>query len=365
MLFIQVLKMKISPLPFQILASSLLCIMSISEVICSAGNGYVDEDLDFSDLETLDFTCMTHNDHNCNETRTNGDHLMRFNCICDHNCLLSGFCCLDSEFRPISRIPKPKIQVKCLPTYGITSRDVLMVDKCEKPGIINDLCTSNGENWNDLFLLIPVTSKVSNITYKNYYCAVCNENPDADQLTFWAVKLDGKFDLPEDPPVPTLTYHRGMKSWILKEDQNMDKPRNVSVAIEPLERWEVKYCRKNVVTECASNWTDTDVQDKCNAYASVFPVIREDGTKIRYKNPYCAVCNHEVLDRYGCTELLYYTLHFFSKKVRRFKIENEEKRCEDGAVYDIFSKKCRCKSEVPLTRGKKGTRNCVLRLSRF
>ncbi|GFU01566.1 uncharacterized protein NPIL_281301 [Nephila pilipes] len=322
-----------------------------------------DNDIDFSDLNTLKYSCSY--DNNCNEIRSDGtDHLNQYNCICDHNCLLYGYCCLDSEFRPRTKIPEPEVQVKCLPTYGPSTRDVLMIDSCGNPGTVNDLCTSNGEDWNDLFLLIPVTSKVSNITYKNYYCAVCNENPEVDQLRFWAVKIDGQFDLPEEPPVPTLNFNRTMKSWVLDEDQNTGKPRNVSVSIEPMERPEVKYCRKNVVSECASNWTDTDAEDKCHVYASIFSVVHEDGTKTRYKNPYCAVCNHEVVTDFMCLEMLYYKLHFFSRHVRRYVIEGKEKQCDRNAVYDIFSKKCRCKSSHHLKKCMKRQRNCALRLGR-
>ncbi|GFQ65764.1 uncharacterized protein TNCT_106531 [Trichonephila clavata] len=342
-------------------AAILLWITGIKEVLCNDAND--NNGLAFRDLETLNFTCSI--DNNCIETRRTGtDHLNQYNCICDRNCALYDSCCLDSEYRRKSKITKSKGYVKCLSTYGPTTRDVLMIDTCEKPGLISELCTANGEDWSDLFLLIPVTSKASNITYKNYYCAVCNENPDADQLEFWAVKIDGKFDLPEDPPVPTLTFHRGRESWILKEDRSMDKPRNVTVSIEPLERPEVKYCRKNVVSGCASDWTDTYVKDKCNAYASIFSVIHKDGTNTRYKNPHCAVCNHEVIINFKCRELLYFKVHFFSRKVRRFVIENKDRRCRGKGVYDIFSKKCRCNSSKFLSNCMKRRNNCVLGLGK-
>ncbi|GFS82191.1 uncharacterized protein NPIL_119511, partial [Nephila pilipes] len=127
----------------------LLWITGISEVHSSAVKMNDVNDIDFSDLNTLNFTCSYDND--CNESRSDGtDHLNQYNCICDHNCLLYDYCCLDSEFRPRTKIPEPEVQVKCLSTYGPSTRDVLMIDSCGNPGTVNDLCTSNGEDWNDL-----------------------------------------------------------------------------------------------------------------------------------------------------------------------------------------------------------------------
>ncbi|GIY46923.1 hypothetical protein CEXT_115531 [Caerostris extrusa] len=74
-----------------------------------------------------------------------------------------------------------------------SERHVFMVDTCKDVYVaqssrhvnthIYTHCRNAAEDNDNPFLMISVTSKVTRTTYKNYFCAVCNEDIYMDQLT--------------------------------------------------------------------------------------------------------------------------------------------------------------------------------------
>ncbi|GFY24683.1 uncharacterized protein TNCV_1017291 [Trichonephila clavipes] len=335
-------KMKISTSHLCIKMWILLFLLGILREFCSATNDTTTDDITFEDLRALNFTCNYRN--NCTEIRPVGDDLHSYKCMCDHHCVTYGACCLDSEFRmQVQNAHNSGVKVNCINTYGANSRSVYMVDSCKTQGTINDLCANNGEAWNDPFLLIPVTSKVSNITYKNYYCAVCNENSDTNQFIFWTIIVDDTFNSTLPSPVPKLKFSRALESWVTV-DPTFGNITKVTISIEAPERPEVKYCKKDLITTCDRKWTNASVADKCEAYMSVFSIYdRNMGSLAVYKNPHCAICNFEVLKRYEISCLGVYSIvrHVLYEGGRRFVVEDTENKCGRNAVYDIFSKQCR------------------------
>ncbi|GFQ65766.1 uncharacterized protein TNCT_106541 [Trichonephila clavata] len=334
-------KMKISTSHLYIKIFILLFLLEILKEFCSATNDTTTDDITFEELRALNFTCNYQN--NCTEARPIGrDDLYSYKCMCDHHCVTYGACCLDSEFRTqVNNGHNSGVKVNCIDTYGANSRSVYMVDNCKTPGTIKYLCANNGEAWNDPFLLIPVTSKVSNITYKNYYCAVCNENSDTNQFIFWTIIVDDTSNSTFQSPVPELKFSRALRSWVTV-DQNFNIVTKVTISIEAPERPEVKYCKKDLITECDRKWTDAAVADKCEAYMSVFSIYDRDmGSLAVYKNPHCAICNFDVLRRISCLSMHSIVRHEVYEGGRRFVIEDREKKCGTNAVYDIFSKRCR------------------------
>ena len=57
-------------------------------------------------------------------------------------------------------------------------RDKMTIDKCNA-----------GMDWAKLLDIIPVTSKLSGLTYKNKYCLMCNEKLQADHVIKWKVEI--------------------------------------------------------------------------------------------------------------------------------------------------------------------------------
>jgi hypothetical protein len=67
------------------------------------------------------------------------------------------------------------MRTECLPMYVGSQVDI----ECRN---------LNNQTFNDNpILFIPVTSQQTNITYRNYYCAYCN-NDRNDNIQFWEYK---------------------------------------------------------------------------------------------------------------------------------------------------------------------------------
>ncbi|GIY04590.1 hypothetical protein CEXT_213301 [Caerostris extrusa] len=109
--------------------------------------------------------------------------------------------------------------------------------------------------------MISVTSKVTRTTYKNYFCAVCNEDIYMDQLTPWDLSLEGQSNASEVYLMSALSV-RG--------------------AVLP-ERHRAK---------CATDCTEEKVQkEKGGSYMAVVALLQGE-KEVLYRNSHCAICNH-------------------------------------------------------------------------
>ncbi|GFR26464.1 uncharacterized protein TNCT_363031 [Trichonephila clavata] len=273
------------------------------------------------------------------------DELSSYTCDCKRICAEYNTCCVDSEFRNDTLIPTPKTKDECLSVYGRTDLSAYMIDKCKNKDIPSEsLCESSADENNDPFLLIPVTSSVTGKTYKNYFCAVCNENTNEDQLVFWNIMLTGKTQRIRNSLVPDMMYDTAVKSWVVLEEDGSST--NVSIKIDPGYNLNVRKC-KAMITTCPKEWEDLSVKEKCEG-KYMARIGFEGAEKMRwYKNPHCALCNFEDISKHKCEE------NFIS--IKEFVLDNklfeglfiladQRIKCGPKSVYDRFAKKCRCNS---------------------
>lgn len=102
--------------------------------------------------------------------------------MCDENCSIYDQCCSDAKYRNNNRS-----SFVCVETFF--DGNIYMKNACKfaKNDTISNLCTDrsiNGEK--NTFSVIPVTSKSTNITYKNLFCALCNGEK---KFRFWNVAI--------------------------------------------------------------------------------------------------------------------------------------------------------------------------------
>lgn len=201
---------------------------------------------------------------------------------CDHsrNAHLPAYECVDflsptlmnrtSNFHPLSIW----MRRKCLTNYQGSPSDL----QCRNV---------HGETFDDNpSLFIPVTSVHTKITYRNYYCAYCN-NEANEELRFWSLKvfcrLDGsQLDRIVLQDFEQIDYYiRNLTRNCLRiirypHRQGTNEP---SVFIRP--------CKKTLPAICPSE-TPIDLARNCSSSASNY---RYDLlTKQIYHNPYCAQC---------------------------------------------------------------------------
>ncbi|GFU41893.1 uncharacterized protein NPIL_675421 [Nephila pilipes] len=224
---------------------------------------------------------------NCRLPRDN-DQDIKYNCNCERSCLLFDTCCIDSPYRSPHGSVAPTAEMKCRRTSGSGSPEVYMIDYCKNRNLPREtLCESDPEEKNDPLLMLLVISLKTGKTYKNYFCAICNEDTGANQLHIWDVQLTGRSGTINGNILPDLTYDKTRFSWyVVGEDMDV----YIKVQIPDVLKRVVKKCVVNLISNCSSNWTDVSVRQKCAAYMA--QVAFNKGWEVYwYRNPHCAKCN--------------------------------------------------------------------------
>ena len=119
----------------------------------------------------------------CDETECRAN-LTRANCKCDNDCGLYNDCCLNYTLTNQARPSYLHQLLECQDMVTINKTDqiikfhssVLMVSRC--PSEMNNSQCSNQS------LFLPVTDPHSNFTFRNIYCALCN-NITLEQVVLW------------------------------------------------------------------------------------------------------------------------------------------------------------------------------------
>ncbi|GIX98058.1 SMB domain-containing protein [Caerostris darwini] len=163
-------------------------------------------------------------------------------------------------------------------------------------------CRNAAEDHDNPFLVIPVTSKVTRTTYKNYFCAVCNEDIHMDRLTLWDLSLEGQSNASEVHLMSALRYSTKFKSWVvMRNGRNIFKSSRVSIGLEVPDSVVsvVQFCRKDILAKCATAWTEETEIEKCGSYMAV--VAHCKGKKeVLYRNPHFAICNRVEVSSLSC-----------------------------------------------------------------
>ncbi|GFS77502.1 uncharacterized protein NPIL_654491 [Nephila pilipes] len=329
--------------------------------VCSA-------DVSYEELVKMGAQCDPFD--NCRQPRGT-DQLNKYNCDCDSSCVVFDTCCVDSPYRNES--VAPVTGVTCRKVYDDQSPAVYMVDSCTNPDLSSEmLCGTSAEESNDLFLIIPVTSVTTRITYRNYFCALCNENTEDDQLVLWDFQAEGHSERLNDSTMPDFTYDAALKSWRIVNDSSV----KISIRIPDNLRIIVKTCSVDLISNCSNDWPDDSVAEKCAAYMAKV-TLRDFFYPLSYRNPHCALCNFENVELRECDITENQSTPFSGKKpwihsflrpsnpdydephrtitdprysvsqipfIRLFQLHNKPK-CGLKMIYDKFSKKCRCNSQ--------------------
>ncbi|GIX75090.1 uncharacterized protein CDAR_479421 [Caerostris darwini] len=121
-----------------------------------------------------------------------------------------------------------------------------MVDACARRYIGDSLCTGSATNSDDPLLMVLVTSTVTGTTYRNYFCARCNEGVDAEHLEPWNFEVVIWEEGLEEFSLSQLKYDRTFRSWTLKKGNS-----SVTVQMPDSLRSTVVRCKSTFVDRCA------------------------------------------------------------------------------------------------------------------
>ena len=280
------------------------------------------------------------------------------NCDCSSLCVLYNTCCIDSPFLNISS--KYERTASCK-SAGQSGKSVFMIDVCSSgyrgPSAIRRRCEQTAKNWSDPFNNVPVTNKRSLKTYKSLFCALCNHE-EVRELMMWQVMLDCSTltDYMEvcvknrDFVLSNMMYisekgQWGLWSWDSKTDWKF-RYLTLNYQIPPSLNESVKECRPNLVSNCPPTWKDKKTRELCEAYMGAIYF-----GNVAFRNAHCAICNG--VRNFTSMSCHNTTAAVYKSPVMSFgvlldidltdgdKVGNVENKCEEGQVYDPFSKKCR------------------------
>ncbi|XP_022653546.1 uncharacterized protein LOC111247163 isoform X3 [Varroa destructor] len=240
---------------------------------------------------------------NCNDTcykpKKEGKSLKnlenKFNrtqtCHCDHDCALFGDCCpdvLSAQSTPdwycISATEKQNFWVKQTCRRGWRGHPNI-VHECEEQEADALL--------KDPFRSRPVSSHVTNISYKNIMCAICND--DVENYTHWRIKLQPPEDTIygiNETDLDTLHFSHERGVWLMNNRQVV-----LSLSI-PLEKilFAPPQCNA-IVGRCLPQYNGTELEERCGSYQSV---VHDPRNRLNYRNFDCALCNDVPVDNLNC-----------------------------------------------------------------
>lgn len=222
-----------------------------------------------------------------------------YSCSCNRLCSEFGTCCVDSPFR---NVKASKIKPSCRKVnLNHTRSSYFMVDRCLNDGNhespFEKLCDEEWSGEDDLMKLVPVTSLLTSMTYKNYFCFKCHETTNND-FSYWNIRLTTRSSPGLQPELNQIRYSNDIRSWTISYS-NLSIPVNLKFRI-PSNIWSLPVeCVPNIISDCNHNWHDSSIRDKCQAYTGI--VIVEKKRKIvKYKNTHCALCNFESVQEMAC-----------------------------------------------------------------
>jgi G protein-coupled receptor Mth (Methuselah protein) len=216
------------------------------------------------------------------------------NCFCDSACEEYGDCCYSTEFSS----NKYQCVDYLFPIFNdrINSFDRLSIwmrSECLSIYIGSKVDKQCRNLDNQLFvdnpiLFIPVTSLQTNITYRNYYCAYCNNDAN-ENIKFWEYKpfcygtgTDKDYlVLNNDQQVQYYIHNltkNCLKTILYPHDQGYSQP---SVFIRP--------CKNSIPSTCPPETSD-ELARNCSSSPTAYRYVQD--SNIIYPNPYCAECNH-------------------------------------------------------------------------
>jgi hypothetical protein len=180
-------------------------------------------------------------------------------------------------------------------------------------------CKHPSTCYSDPLLDVPVTSMSTNITYRNWHCASCHRDLDADTTIIWSAELKCDDYVPEYVSDETLAeqlsynpltlrwrLNRSKYSFEIKSDLTTAGPMQVSKSNSNSEKLsdcgitfrapamvlqERRGCKYGIISRCSENWEDTEMKTQCEAYTA--RIYYGDNL---YRNHNCLVCNVLAVD---------------------------------------------------------------------
>lgn len=223
----------------------------------------------------------------------NATRFARPRCDCEPSCVDYGSCCLDAALEDEAAVAAPVMSCRDVRLADVSS-SVYMRNKCARDWRDDEVrreCEDEDTVGMDPFLSIPVTSKSSNVTYRNVRCAVCNRDFNVKMWkAFLRLISDERGSIQACSPAHNRDPSMCPVFLGCPDFMHGKRPQQY-----------FRVCRSDLVSDCPADFHDRNsrLRDKCHAY---FAPVRDRLTGVGYKNAYCALCYGVGVEDLTCVE---------------------------------------------------------------
>jgi hypothetical protein len=299
-----------------------------------------------------------------------GEHNVKV-CACDPQCAPYGDCCRSSPYFVPEEQRLGASPFKCTSLSGFSLYAMTKCPPERTDSETRNRCEHPDTNYSDPLLDAPVTSRSTNITYQNWYCAACHRDLEANTTAIW----DAVFTCKSQSGIPNLPvsgdtfaeyllYNAYTSQWYLNIDEDdLESDSGISVQEIPAKRIATgrktaqqkykyscslyftpeadeqltfRFCKTDIISTCSVGWDVTEEQELCGTYTS-----RICSAHNTYRNYHCFICNNlTVLN--ACRGPAYApeeTVPSFSLLLDWRRLETNV--CATSEVYDPLSRVCR------------------------
>ncbi|CAG7727057.1 unnamed protein product [Allacma fusca] len=202
---------------------------------------------------------------------------------------------------------------------------------------------------------LPITNMRSGFTYKNYFCAICNNQTFEDRMEMWKPRLECPALTSRDNHITGdiddhLVYRPDEGNWGVMTDRGQNQAWSaclVDPVVPESVEYLVRFCKPSI-KDCPEGYNNTDVHRKCLSYTGTVYHLTEG-----YRNVHCAICNGILPENLMCDQ------HGYLRKAYQYEFDqaafsllfdlNPEsglnvgkiEKCGRDEIFDPFFKKCR------------------------
>jgi G protein-coupled receptor Mth (Methuselah protein) len=225
------------------------------------------------------------------------------NCFCDTHCEQYGDCCQSSSrstgFECVDYLA-PTFNNKMLPFHRLSAWMRTQCLPIYFGSAVDRLCRNvDNRTFDDHpFLFVPATSPSTNITYRNYYCAYCN-NDDHDRIQLWKYKPFCHGDGTDDDHL-SLTSDVQVQYYIHNLTRNC--PTTIvyphgRATLDPSVF--VRPCKRSMAATCPRG-TPTELARLCATSGVTYRYVPD--SDVIYPNAFCAQCNEDNASELTCVD---------------------------------------------------------------
>ncbi|VDI49112.1 Hypothetical predicted protein [Mytilus galloprovincialis] len=202
-------------------------------------------------------------------------------CYCDSDCQMFNDCCYN--YNGTIRNSNSQLSFDCYPqTYiiGIEAKTgFLAVDSCPdsyKNRTVKERCLQNNLTENGLFV-----SHGKTLTFKNKFCALCNNITDVKEFDIVFATVEGVYEY-----MPSLKRENRMAYFLINADYKVIPPRNTNL----------RFCMTNLIStsnnyRCQSHSNPIFVPELLKLYKNYFCLDSNIASDI-----YTILCIYEIVD---------------------------------------------------------------------